>query len=769
MTRIGVVRWLRRRDPDFRVLRRGARLALVAAAGLFGGRYGLDNPLLGLYTLFGAIATGLISQLPGGPIQRARTLLAALPVALFLVTAGTFLAVDTWIAAAGMLVVGFVIPFAGVGGPHVLGLATGLQLFYIAASFPPYQPGTLPARLAGVTLGVMLLVVAELLLWPDPTPPGYRHRLGGAAGSAAHLLDLLSGLPAARPVDRVELSRRRAATARAMDGVWLARIPPTERPASAGRRDRALRHGDRLLRQLLHHAYRIADDPGEVRDEVRARGRDDDLAELLRQSAAVLHDAGRMLCGGAEPVGMARLAELESRIRELYDRPSTVPTDDRAPDRLRREAVSLRAADQAHAFGVAARIAVGLRPPARSPAGPELDEFWYAHRSPLVLYWQQFRFHLTTRSVYLQGALRVAVALAAARVVAGFLHLNHGFWVLLAVLTLMRTSAVDTRNALRPVLSGTLLGAAVGTLLLLGAGESPQVLLVTLPVAMVLTFTVGPLLPQFGGQALFTVLFVTVFAQAGPPNLEIAGARLLDVAVGAVLGVLAGLLLWPKGSSGELRRSVGRYLAVSAAAAEEVTQALAGRPVRQDAVGTARQHPVGTGRQDAVGTARQHPVGTGRQDPVDAARQAWILAEASFLQYQLERDDPRLPPVNWQAALVAGQHLHLGAVARLRRGGRARLTRVQDAAGPLDDLAGRLRRRYTDLAQQLSAGRLDRPVAPPGPPADFADRVRAALDAGESRAAALNLVDVELWLTGAGADLARIQPADATAGREHPT
>ncbi|MDG4790703.1 FUSC family protein [Micromonospora sp. WMMD1102] len=737
MTRIGAVRWLRRRDPDFRVLRRGARLALVAAAGLFGGRYGLGNPLLGLYTLFGAIATGLISQLPGGPVQRARTLLAALPVAWFLVTAGTFLAVDTWMAAAGMLVVGFVIPFAGVGGPRILGLATGLQLFYIAASFPPYQPGTLPARLAGVTLGVVLLIAAELLLWPDPTPPGYRHRLGEAANSAAHLLDLLAGLPAGRPVDRVELSRRRAETARAVERVWLARIPPTERPASAGRRDRALRHGDRLLRQLLHHAYRIADDPGEVRD--------DELAGLLRQSAAVLHDAGRMLCGGAEPVGSSRLTALESRIRELYDRPSAVPTDDRAPDRLRREAVSLRAADQAHAFGVAARIAVGLRPPARSPAGPELDEFWYAHRSPLALYWQQFRFHLTTRSVYLQGALRVAVALAAARVVAGFLHLNHGFWVLLAVLTLMRTSAVDTRNALRPVLLGTLLGAAVGTLLLLGAGESPQVLLVTLPVAMVLTFTVGPLLPQFGGQALFTVLFVTVFAQAGPPNLEIAGARLLDVAIGAVVGVLAGLLLWPKGSSGELRRSIGRYLAVSATAAEEVTRTLAGRPVRQDAVDTARQ------------------------DAVDTARQAWILAEASFLQYQLERDDPRLPPVNWQAALVAGQHLHLGAVARLRRGGRARLTWVKDAAGPLDDFAGRLRRRYTDLAEQLSAGRLSRPVAPPAPPADFADRVRGALEAGESRAAALNLVDVELWLTGAGADLARIQPADATAGREHPT
>ncbi|GIG88845.1 FUSC family protein [Plantactinospora endophytica] len=718
MTRIGVAEWLRRRDPGYRVLRRGVRLALVAAAGLFGGRYALDNPLLGLYTLFTAIATGFISQVPGGPIQRARTLLAALPVAWALVTVGTLLAVDIWVATAGMLVVGFVIPFSAVAGPRILGLATGLQLFYIAASFPPYQPDTLPSRLGGVTLGVGLLIIAELLLWPDPTPPTYRQRLGGAAGSVARYLDLLAGLPGGGPVDRAELARRRAEAAKAMDGVWLARLPPTQRPASAGRRDRALRHGDRLLRQVLDHVHRLGDRLGEVRD--------DELAGLLRQAAGIVHDAGRTLRGAAEPVETTRLTELEGRIRDLYDRPPGFPRPESGPARLRIEAVSLRAADHAHAFGVVARIVAGLPPPARSPGGPGLDEFWYAHHSPVLLYWHQFRFHLTTRSVYFQGAVRVSLALGAARVIAGFLHLNHGFWVLLAILTLLRTSAVDTRSALRPVLLGTLLGAAVGSLLLFGAGEVPTVLLVALPVAMVLTFATGPLLPQLWGQALFTVLFVMVFAQAGPPSLQIAGVRLLDVTIGAVVGVLAGLLLWPKGGGGELRRSIARYLSVSAAAAEEVTRTMAGRPSRQDAVG--------------------------------AARQAWTLAEASFLQYQMERDDPRLPPVNWQAALAAGQHLHLGAVSRLRRGAHARLTRVEDAAGPLDDLAGRVRRRYTDLAQQLSAGRLDRRVAPPRPPEDFGDRVRGVLAAGESRAAALNLVDVEVWLSGAAADLDRIQP-----------
>ena len=719
MTRIGVAKWLRRRDPGYRVFRRGVRLSLVAAAGLFGGTYGLDNPVLGLYTLFGAIATGFISHLPGSPAERARTLVAALPAAWFLITAGTLLAVNTWAAVAGMLVVGFTVPFAGVGGPRLLGLATGLQLFYIAASFPPYTPGTLLARLAGVTVGVVLLAVAELLLWPDPTPPGYRQRLAEAAGAVARHLDLVAELPAGSTVDRDELARRRADATRAVEGLRLAGLPATQRPASAGARDRALRDGGLVLGQVLDHTHRLSGLSG---------ARDDELVRLLRQAAGIVRDAWRSLHGAAAPVGLDELHSVGARMQEIHDRPVVAPAaEDTGTARLRLDAFALHIADGAGTFGIAARIAAGSPPPDRSPAGPGPEQFWYAHRSTFALYWRQFRLHMTPRSVYLQGALRVALALAAARAIAGYLNLNHGFWVLLAILTLMRTSAVDTRTALRPVLLGTLLGAAVGSLLLMAAG-TPQVYLVAVPVAMVLTFAVGPLLGQSWGQALFTVLFILVFAQAGPASLQLAGARLLDVVIGAAVGVLAGLLIWPRGGSGELRLAIAGYLESSAAATEETVKALAGQPSRQETLG--------------------------------AARRALVLADASFLQYQSERHDPRLPPVNWEAALAAGHDMLRGAESRLRLGTRARLTGVAGAAGSLDDFARRLRRAYGDLVRQLCAGRLVHPVHPPPPPADdFLDRVRAVLDAGEPRAAALNLVDVEVWLTSVGTDLDRIQPA----------
>ncbi|ROT33795.1 FUSC family protein [Micromonospora sp. HM5-17] len=722
MTRTGVGRWLHRRDPGYTVLRRGLRLSVIAAAGLFGGTYGLDDPVLGLYTLFGAIATGYVSTLPGGPTERARALLAALPLALFLVTLGSLLAVNTWAAAVGILVVGFTVAFARVGGPRILGLATGLQLFFIAASFPPYQPASLPSRLGGVTLGIGLLAVTNRLLWPEPAPPRYRDRLGEGAIALARHLHLLADLPSGRRVDRAALDRRRADAHAAVEATSMARLAPTERPVSAGRRDRALRHAALLLRQL-------SDEVSQVTDLVADRP-DDELARLLRRTAAVLGAAGRTLIGAPAPIGADELAGFEAQIRRVFGEPPPGP-DDAAGDAayLRVVAIALRLAENAHAFGIAARIAAGRA--GAPPAGERgCDQFGYAHQSWPALYWQQFRPHLTTRSVFFQGAVRVALALTAARIVAGFLHLNHGFWVLLAILTLMRTSAADTSRALRPVLLGTVLGAAAGTLLLI-TGVRP-IELAILPIVMVLTFSVGPLLHQTWGQALFTVLFVLVFAQVGPADPQLAGTRLLDVALGAAIGVAAGALLWPRGGGGELRRSVVQYLEASAVVAEEVVRALAGRPAGADARGTAWHR--------------------------------MVLADASFLVYRAERHNRGLPSVDWSAALSTAHFLHAGALARLRRGPAARLTGTAGAAGELTEYARRVRRDYVDLAQQLSTDRLYRRVPGAPPPDDVARWVQAVACAGEPRSAALNLVDVAAWLTYAAGSLDRIQLLDDDPG-----
>ena len=111
----GLLARLRHVDPGYAALRRAARLTLVASTVFYIGRYGAGDVTLATYGLFGVVATGMFAQLPGSARHRARILLSALPVAWVLVVAGTLLAGNTAGAAAGMLVIGFAVAFAGVG------------------------------------------------------------------------------------------------------------------------------------------------------------------------------------------------------------------------------------------------------------------------------------------------------------------------------------------------------------------------------------------------------------------------------------------------------------------------------------------------------------------------------------------------------------------------------------------------------------------------------------------------------------------------------
>ncbi|MEU4480307.1 FUSC family protein [Micromonospora sp. NPDC023966] len=699
---------LRRRDPGYRLIRRAVRLTVVASLTFYGCRYGLGDVTLATYALFGTVATGSFAQLPGPPAVRARTVLAAVPVAWVLVAVGTVLAVSTAAASAGMLAVGFAVAFAGVGGPRLVGLANALQLFYILACFPPYQPGTLPARLAGVTLGVVLVALAEVTLWPDPAPATFPQRLAAAAGGLADLVDALADMLVARPGAAEEAARRHARAAQLLDEVRMPRLPMTARPTSAGRRDRAWRDAAAAAQEVLAVAGPLASRP-----EVPGSG-DADLAGVLRRCAAALRRSADV---AVRRPGAPAVDEPE--------RAAALPPSWRAAGaaRLRVDAAVRTLLDHVGTYATAVRIATG--PPGRRAARPPEagpDQFWYAGRSTWSLYRQQFRAHLTPRSVYLEGAVRLAVALTAARVVAGVVNLQHGFWVLLATLSLMRASASDTRTTLRPALIGTLAGGAAGGLLLLVSPER-QAYAALLPLALVLAFGVGPLLGLGWAQALLTLLLIVVFAQLNPASWQLAGARVVDVAIGAVVGVLAGLLLWPRGSGGELRRNAGAYLAASGRAVEKIVEALAGTA-------------------DARGA-------------VDAARRAEALASASFVQYHAERHDPRLSQVDWDRVLAAAHRASHGGQALLADRRPGALAPWPGPATALVTRAGRLRDDYADLGRQVTRGRIDRPPAPTDPAGDIARQVHGLVRDGEDRPEVLSLVEVDGWLDDLGGHLRR--------------
>ena len=176
----GLREWLQAKDPGFLAIKRAARVTLAACVAFYFSLYVLNDTQMATFAAFGCIALGALSEVTGTPWQRTRTYAAALLAGIVLVTIGTLLAVNTWAAVAGMLVIGFMIAYAGVGGPRVVGAANGLQLLYILPSFPPYAPEGLGSRLIGLVLAVALLAIADRVIWPPPVPTPFRHRLAVA-------------------------------------------------------------------------------------------------------------------------------------------------------------------------------------------------------------------------------------------------------------------------------------------------------------------------------------------------------------------------------------------------------------------------------------------------------------------------------------------------------------------------------------------------------------------------------------------------------------
>ncbi|PWI41997.1 FUSC family protein [Streptomyces sp. ICBB 8177] len=715
----GVVARLRERDPGLLTVRHAVRTTTAAVGGFYACRYGLSDPVMAVYALFAAVALGALSQLGGGPARRARTLLCVLPVAYALIAAGTALAVRTWAAACGMLLVGFVVSYAGVGGPRVVGLSSGLQLFYILPCFPPYDPGSLLSRLAGVTIGVVLLAAGELLLWPDPPPPRYTDRLARAADDLADVV--------AAPADpgRAEGALRR--TGEAMERLRFSTVPPMLRPASPGVRDRARSQAAAALRYAAARCERL---PALVEG---VNGPDPRVTGLQDATARALREAGRAFAGSGPAPAAGPLDEAIAAFTAERERAAARHTG--LPDltRLRINCVTLDIAVVVRFVVLTARVCRGApTPPDDTPPAERPGPLWYADRGPVELWWHRARLHLTPRSVPFQSAVRTALALVAARVVAGTLDLSHGFWVMLATLTLMRGSASDTRTALRPALTGTLVGAAVAAALLLGFGHRPVFYVAALPVVMLVAFVLGPLLGVGWGQGLFTVVVAMAFGQLAPANWRLAETRAEDVLAGALVGAMAGLCAWPRGGSGELCRTAAGLLTATARVVEDTAALLTGRPLP-------RPGPDDGGRPALPG-----------------ARYRMLLAEAAFAQYQSERRDPRMTRVDWQATLLAGQFLVRGTEALLRRCPPDALAASPRAADHLLRSAAATAGAYREEAARVRAARADRL---PGP---AAEALPVALHAAAADHAdgptMLHVGDAEVWLSAAVENLTRISP-----------
>jgi hypothetical protein len=157
--------------------------------------------------------------------------------------------------------------------------------------------------------------------------------------------------------------------------------------------------------------------------------------------------------------------------------------------------------------------------------------------------------HASIRSVWFLNSLRASAALAAAVLVADVSSVQHGFWVVLGTLSVLRTNAASTESTALRALGGTVIGFVVGALLLLGIGTSAPALWVALPIAIALAAYAPGTLPFTFGQAAFTIVVVVLFNLLVPVGWRVGLLRIQDVAIGCLVSLVVGVLFWPRGAA----------------------------------------------------------------------------------------------------------------------------------------------------------------------------------------------------------------------------
>ncbi|NUR97062.1 MAG: FUSC family protein [Kribbellaceae bacterium] len=542
-----IAAWLRRRDPGLAATRRAARTAVVMPV-LFAFCAGvLKAPTVATFAAFGAFAMLLLVDFSGSLLQRIRAQVQLAVAWLVLVSLGTLAGYSVWTAVVATAVVGFAVLFSGVVSSVLAGAGTSLLLSFILSVASPGSLSTLPDRLAGVAIAAAAAVVAVSFLWP-------RASVDPLSAPAAKVCRAAAAQLRSEALDSVAVCTiKTQATATAIE-------EQRRRFTATPYRPTGLSTGSRALVRLVDELTWLTGIVGEQGPE--ATTCDAESAAVHLAAADVLEAGAELLENPTQIVD-----NLTSAVQVLRD--ALVKLEDGAVDRLpsayRSESdllgslnVSFRA--QEIAFGVllvAQNVEAARRADQRTWTDRLLGRDPSALAGPFASATERAAAHLEPHSVWLHNSIRGAVGLAAAVALANVTGVEHGFWVILGTLSVLRSNALSTgQNAYRAI-GGTVVGSIIGAGLLQLIGDNRTALWILLPIAVLVAGIVPAAISFATGQAAFTVTLVILFSIAQPEGWSLILFRIGDIALGCAVSVAVGLLFWPRGAS----QAVGKALA----------------------------------------------------------------------------------------------------------------------------------------------------------------------------------------------------------------
>ncbi len=510
-------------------------MAAIPVIAVLGIPIAAGDPVTGVTMGAGAMLVGIAWRVQGGRpplgVMGADALLMSLATFAGCVS-GSVLWVHLVVLSAVSLVGGLLVGVGNRGG------VIGNQAIIAAVVFGRFpEPAAQAAGIAGLVLagGAAQVLFLAVVRWPAPlraqrrdTAAAYRALalLAGAPGRA-------SGAPAAKVLD----------TAR--DGMSA--------PALFG--DSALT----ALRSLLEEGFRIRVALSAIRalsDRVAAHEAARTAVASARQRTVVVLDlAARVIEGDTSRTGELT-AEIDRLSRELdaARQQGAFTSEEPATAILERRLAAL--AGQLRAVGGLAPAAArsgGLR--SRRPHRP-IDRPLRQLRQEL---WR-LRADLNWESPVGRHALRLAIIVPAAELIARQLPLSRGYWMVVAAAAVLRPEygATFTRGTERAL--GTALGAGLAGLIAAALHPTGAATVALVGLLAWLAYATFP--ASFtAGFGFITALVVFLLNVISPDTLATAGARLLDTLVGGALGLIV-FALWPTWSEAPARDSLAELVEV---------------------------------------------------------------------------------------------------------------------------------------------------------------------------------------------------------------
>jgi uncharacterized membrane protein YccC len=220
-----------------------------------------------------------------------------------------------------------------------------------------------------------------------------------------------------------------------------------------------------------------------------------------------------------------------------------------------------------------------FREPPEARFGPRPKTF-----DPLL----EIRSNITFRSSSFRHAIRLGVASAVGGLLAASVHLVRGYWIPMTVVIVLKPNFGGTLQRSVQRITGTVLGAVIGALLVLASPE-PWVLWGVLPVLVFFTFALRNLNYTLFSLALTpTVLLMLDIAH--PITVTDSFLRVLHTIIGSILALLSGYLVFPLWESRRLPLQIAEALQA---------EAVFLRALRDDMLGK-KERPISEFRRDAA-------------------------------------------------------------------------------------------------------------------------------------------------------------------------